>query len=285
MTGFIHQTQEGIVLLIYQRKYLFLHPIVIGIEMEGAKHCPVRTGLSALGNLLKEGLVGNLPQDFAAAHLRHRFAFSRHSGIFVCQVGVVRAGIQNAQRQSRFTQVKIDLCHSGLRRVRKIDAYHAANAGCHLIHQTAGLSKIDVFHPLSDLSDFNGRNLAFFQEQFVQDCPHQHFKGSAGGHTTSLGDIGRHIHIQPGQLRASLRKRGAGAPQNGRAGVFLAFLFLQIRKVNDTQVVAFAFQPQLTQVIGTHSCDHIYIDTTGQHPAVLVIGVISSDFGAPGGAE
>ena len=253
--------------------------------MEGAKHRPVGADLTALRNFLKEGLVGNLPQDFAAAHLRHCFAFRGHSSIFVCQVSVVCAGIQNAQRQSRFTQVKIDLCHSGLIWVSKADAYHAANAGCHLIHQTAGLSKIDIFHPLSDLGDLNGRNLVFCQEQFVQDRPHQHFKGSAGGHTTSLGDIGRYIHIQPGQLCASLRKRGAGAPQNGRAGVFLAFLFLQIRKVNDTQVVTLAFQPQLISVIGTHGCDHIYIDTTGQHSAVLVIGVISSDFGAPGGAE
>lgn len=41
----------------------------------------------------------------------------------------------------------------------KVNIYHTANAGCHLIHQAAGFTKEYIFYKLTHLCNFNGRKL------------------------------------------------------------------------------------------------------------------------------
>ena len=72
-------------------------------------------------------------------------------GIFVGQVGVVGTGIQDAEGEARLREVHGHRLHDGLGGVGKINGDDVAHAGSHLVHQAAGLAKVDILCPLACL--------------------------------------------------------------------------------------------------------------------------------------
>ena len=195
---------------------------------------------------------------------------------------MVCTGVQNAQRQTGLGKVHLHRLHVGVCLVGKVDGDNVAHAGCHLIHQAAGLAKVDILCPLADLRNGDGGDL-FGHEAVVQDHADQHLKGSRGRNTAALGHVGGDVHVQTGQLCAALTEGLALAAQQGSGGVLLLLAGGQVVKVDDAQVVPLALHAQLVQAVGGGSSDHINIHAACQHTAVLVVGVVATDLGAAGG--
>ena len=282
MAGLVDQTQESVKIALAQGSYLFCHAVVIGIDMEGAQHGTVAALLATLRKLCKESLKRHIPQHFAAAHSSHGAALGGHSGIFVGQVGMICAGIQNAQGKACLGEIHGHRLHIRVGRVRKINGNNVANAGSHLIHQAAGLAKVDVLCPLADLRDLDGGDF-IGHEAVIQDHADQHFKGGGGRNAAALGHVGGNVHIQTGQLCAALTEGFAFAAQQREGSVFLFLAGSKVIKADHTQVVAFALHAQLVQGVGRSGSDHINIHAAGQHAAMLVVGVVAADLGAAGG--
>ena len=195
---------------------------------------------------------------------------------------MICAGIQNAQGKACLGEIHGHRLHIRVGRVRKINGNNVANAGSHLIHQAAGLAKVDVLCPLADLRDLDGGDF-IGHEAVIQDHTDQHFKGGGGRNAAALGHVGGNVHIQTGQLCAALTEGFAFAAQQREGSVFLFLAGSKVIKADHTQVVAFALHAQLVQGVGRGGSDHINIHAAGQHAAMLVVGVVAADLGAAGG--
>ena len=89
---------------------------------------------------------------------------------------MVGTGIQDAQGQACLGKVHLHRFHIRVGGVGKINGDDVAHAGSHLVHQTAGLAKVDILRPLANLCDLDGGDL-FGHEAVVQDHADQHLKG------------------------------------------------------------------------------------------------------------
>ena len=59
----------------------------------------------------------------------------------------------------RVREIHLHRLHIGVGRIGKVDGDNVAHAGGHLIHQAAGLAKVDVLCPLADLRNGDGGDL------------------------------------------------------------------------------------------------------------------------------
>ena len=195
---------------------------------------------------------------------------------------MVCAGIQDAQRQPCLGEVHLHRFHIRVGRVCKVDGDDVAHAGSHLVHQTAGLAKVDILRPLANLCDLDGGDL-FGHEAVVQDHADQHLKGGRGRNAAALGHVGSNVYVQTGEGCTPLAERFTLAAQQGHGGVFFLLAGSKVSQVDDAQIIALALYPQLVQAVGGGSSDHVNVHAAGQHAAVLVVGMIAADLGAAGG--
>ena len=277
-----HQLQKGIKVALAQGSYLLGHAVVVGVEVESTQHGAVAALLAASRNICKEGLERYVPQHLAAAHSGHSAALVGDGGVLIGQVGVVCTGVQNAQRQTGLGKVHLHRLHIRVCLVGKVDGDNVAHAGCHLIHQAAGLAKVHIFSPLTDLCNGDGGDL-FGHEAVVQDHTDQHLKGGRGRNTAAFGHVGGDVHVQTRKLCAALTEGFALAAQQGSGGVLLLLAGGQVVKVDDAQVVPLALHAQLVQAVGGGSSNHINVHAACQHTAMLMVGVVAADLGAAGG--
>ena len=144
------------------------------------------------------------------------------------------------------------------------------------------MPKVHIFSPLADLCNGNGGDF-FIHEAVVQNHADQHLKCGRGRNAAALGHIGGNVHVQTGQLCATLTESLALAAQQGSSGVLLLLAGGQVVKVDNAQVVALALHAQLVQAVGGGSSDHINVHAACQHAAMLVVGVVAADLGAARG--
>ena len=116
VAGFVDQTQESAEIALAQSGDLFCHAVVVGINMEGTQHRAVAALPAAFRQLCKEGVKGHIPQHLAAAHSGHSAAFGGDGGVFVGQVGMVCAGVQNAQCKAGLGEIHRHRLHIGVGR-------------------------------------------------------------------------------------------------------------------------------------------------------------------------
>ena len=195
---------------------------------------------------------------------------------------MVGTGIQDAQGQACLGKVHLHRFHIRVGGVGKINGDDVAHAGSHLVHQTAGLAKVDILRPLADLCDLNGGDL-FGHEAVVQDHADQHLKGGRGRNAAALGHVGSNVYVQTGEGCTPLAERFTLAAQQGHSSVFFLLAGSKVSQVDDAQIIALALYPQLVQAVGGGSSDHVNVHAAGQHAAVLVVGMIAADLGAAGG--
>ena len=182
---------------------------------------------------------------------------------------MVCTGIQDAEGKACLREIYLHRLHIGVGRIG--------------IHQAAGLAKVDVLCPLADLRNGDGGDL-FGHEAVVQDDTDQHLKGGRGRNAAALGHIGGDVHVQAGEGSTTLLESLALAPQQGHGGVLFLLAGSKVAKVNDTEVIALALHTQLVQAVGGSGSDHVNVHAAGQHPAMLVVGVVAADLGAARGA-
>ena len=75
---------------------------------------------------------------------------------------------------------------------------------------------------------------------------------------------------------APLGEGGALAAQQGGGGVLLFLAGLEVVQINDAQIIALALDAELVLVVGGCGGDHVDVHAAGQHPAMLVVGVVAA---------
>ena len=221
-------------------------------------------------------------KDIIRFHTIYWPIFLMALGVELPKHGVVGTGIQDAEGEARLREVHGHRLHDGLGGVGKINGDDVAHAGSHLVHQAAGLAKVDILCPLADLCNGDGGDL-FGHEAVVQDHADQHLKGGRGRNTAAFGHVGGDVHVQTRKCCAALTESFAFAAQQGSGGVLLLLAGGQVIKVDDAQVVPLALHAQLVQAVGGGSSNHINVHAACQHTAMLMVGVVAADLGAAGG--
>ncbi len=82
---------------------------------------------------------------------RHGSHFQSNGGVVIGQIGMAGAGIDDAENMAGLGKIIICLPHYRSGGVPEVNGYRAADGSPHLVHQAAGLAKIDVFGVLTDL--------------------------------------------------------------------------------------------------------------------------------------
>lgn len=98
--GLVHEAEEGVEVAIVECSHLLCHTVIVGVDVEGTEDGAVAALPAALGQLCKEGLERHIPQHLAAADSGYGAALSRDGGVLVGQVGVVCAGVEDAEGQT-----------------------------------------------------------------------------------------------------------------------------------------------------------------------------------------
>ena len=101
----------------------------------------------------------DLQQVILAEESTQFLQFPGNGGIFIGQIGVVCAAVDDAQVITFFLEIKVDLLNDWVFRISKVNVDHAAHRRCHLIHQAARLTEVYILGVLSDLSNLNGAEL------------------------------------------------------------------------------------------------------------------------------
>ena len=98
--GLVHEGEEGAEVAIVECGHLLCHTVIVGVDVEGTEDGAVAALPAALGQLCKEGLERHIPQHLAAADSGYGTALSRDGGVLVGQIGVVCAGVEDAEGQT-----------------------------------------------------------------------------------------------------------------------------------------------------------------------------------------
>ena len=249
--------------------------------MDGAQDGAVGGGGA---DVLESGvkLLGiHLPEHFFAEEGGHLAALHGDGGVLVGEIGVVGAGVHDAQRVAQRAEIQRQVVHHGIGRVLEVDEHHAAHGGGSLIHEAGGLAEVDVFGVLADLGDGHGGEL-LTKEQLIEDGADEHLKGGGGAQAAAGEDGGAHLGVEALELGAALGEGGGHAADEGGGGVFLLGVDGEVGQVNLHRGVAFGGHGDDAAVIEGHLRHGFQVDGGSQHAAVLVVGVIAADLGAAG---
>ena len=267
-----------------QGLHLLLHPPILLVDVDGPQRGPV-PGLPAQHRQGRVKLaLRNLPENALAEVGADLPQLPGYGGVFVRQIRVVRAAVDDAQSMAGGGEVEVHPLHRRVGVVLEINRHHAAHRGPHLVQQAAGLAEIDVLRVLADLSQLDG-GAPPLKEQAVDDVPHQHLKGRAGAEAAALEDIGRDVGVEPLHAATLALEPGCGAPDDGHGGVHLLRPHLQLVQVHLGHGESLALDADGPVPAGGHGGNHVQIHTARQHPSVLVVRVVAADLRAAGGGE
>ena len=139
--GLVHEAEEGVEVAIVECGHLLCHTVIVGVDVEGAEDGAVAALPAALGQLCKEGLERHIPQHLAAADSGYGAALSRDGGVLVGQIGVVCAGVEDAEDQTGLGEVHSHRFHDGLCGAGEVDGDDVAHAGSIWSIRPQGLPK------------------------------------------------------------------------------------------------------------------------------------------------
>ena len=173
--GFLHQPQKFVKIPARKRVRLLRHAAVVIKKMHRAQRGAVARGTAHGGEVFVKRRLVHIAQILLAEHRRDRAHLRRDGGVLVGQRGMVRAGVENAQRVAEGVQVQLHPAHLRRGGVCKVDGDHAADRRRGLVHQPAGLAEIHILRPLPDLRDLHRRKLRI-AEEVIEDRSDQHLK-------------------------------------------------------------------------------------------------------------
>ena len=215
--GFLYKLQKRIHVTGFQCFSLFQYTAILLINMDCSENCPVRNLAAKFWQRGIERIRWDLPQHFLSEKSSDFSHFCGNGGIFIGQVCMICATVDNTQGITCFCQVKVNFVDDRFLGIFKVNIDQTANRGYHLIHQTAGLTKVHIFCVLTNLRDFHCRQL-LIEEQLIQDGSEQDLKSCRGTETTAGKDGGVDYRIKALKLRTSLDKAVSDAAnQCGRA--------------------------------------------------------------------
>ena len=112
------------------------------------------------------------------------------------------------------------LPHYGVGGIGKVDGHRTSYRRAHLVHQAAGLAKVDVLRILADLGDVHRRESPAAAEA-VEDVSDQHLVGGGGGQPGAGEHIGGDVCVKSCGRIALFLDFGRHSPHKGCGGVAL----------------------------------------------------------------
>lgn len=106
--GFPNKAKKGVKITVSQHLLLRQYPPVLIPHMDCPQDSAVSRGGPQVGEPVPEIIFGYVPQKFSAKEGTHGFQFPGNGGIFIGQVGMVRPGINDAQRVPGRGKIEID---------------------------------------------------------------------------------------------------------------------------------------------------------------------------------
>ena len=258
-----------------QGLHLTAHATVIVKDMDGAQHGAVARISAQPRQLLIELVLRNVAQVFFPKKFADSFQLRRNGRVLRGQVGVVGAGVDDAQRMAAGRKVKGHRRDHRRSRVGKVNGNDAADGAGGLIHQAAGLAEVDVFRILPDLRKLHRAELPV-QKQAVADRRHQHLKGSRRGKPAARQHVGLHIGVEAAGRSAQCgHPRSHAAHQCRRRARFLRPRRKAVQR-HDAQGVALGLHADLPGAVGGDRRSCVKVHRAGQHEPVLMIGVVAA---------
>ena len=205
--------------------------------MHRAQHGAVAALLSHLGQARIEIFFWHIAQHMFAEHARHCAHSGGDGGILVCEICVIRARVDDAERIAGLLKVKRQLLDHGPGRVPEVDEHHATHARRRLVHQTTGLAEVDVLGVLADLRNFHGgERLA--KKQLIENRADEHLERSRTRQSASGQHARAHRRVKALHVCAAPHKfRRHTANQRG-GGVFFILMNAQIVQIDLDRRVA-----------------------------------------------
>ena len=197
---------------------------------------------------------------------------------------MVAARVDDAKLVARMGEVEVHLFNDGLLRVLKVDRDEAAHRAAHLVHEAARLAEIGVFGVLADLGDLHrGRRAARVEavEHRADDRLERGRRGEAGALEHAGGGVG----VEAADAVAEGGKLGGHAADEGGGGVLFTLPHRRVGEVDGVHREARRLDTDDVVVVPAGHRDHVEVDARGQHPSLLVVGVVAAHLGAPRGAE
>ena len=253
--------------------------------MEGAEDGAVAYLLAESGSGGDDLLGSNLAEDRLTEVGGHGLHLGGDSGVIVGEVGVVAAGVDDAEVVARGGHVEGQSLDDRGGGVGEVDGHDTAHGAGYLIHETAGLAKELVLGVLGDLGEGDLVHTALVVEVGEDGADHI-LKGGGGGQTRALEDGGHGAGVKAAHGVAVIDKASANACNEGGGGAELGRVRLIIG--SDLHgILAEALAPEADDTIGAgggHSQD-IQADGGGDDTAVVVVGVVARQLTAAGHGE
>ena len=253
---------------------------VVVVDVHGPEHGPVPSLPPQDWESRQKLLLRHLAQDALAEVGADLLELPGHGGVLAGEVGVVRAAVDDAKGVAGSGEVEVHPLHHGVGVVLEVDGHHAAHRAPHLVQQAAGLAEVDVLRVLPHLGKLYGR-AAPVKEEVVHDFTEKDLKGGAGAEPAPAQHTAHDIGVEPRQVRALPPEPGRNAPDDGGGGVALALPDVQAVQLHHHRRIPLALHPDDVLPIEAHRRDGIQINARGQDPAMLVVGMVAADLGAP----
>ena len=175
-SAFPDKLQEAFKIALFQSRHLLGHSGILLIEVDTPHHRPVAAGLAQFRKSGIKFFLIHPAQNLLPKPGGNSLDLTGDRRVFLRQIRMVRAGIDDAQRVAAGGKIKGNGFDHRLILVVKIDIYQISHGRGHLIHQSAGFSEIHIFRILADHSylRLGGSSI---KEQMVDDRAHQHLKG------------------------------------------------------------------------------------------------------------
>ena len=252
--------------------------------MNRTKHRPVTAGLAKLRNPGVEVRLVDLGQHFFAELGADRLQFSGNGGIFIGQIGMTGLAVNDAQGMTAGGEIEVHRVNHRVVLVQEVNAHQIAHSGSHLIHQAAGLAEKHILCILANLGNFRLGNFSV-KEQSVDNGADEDL---ISGRRTQAG-AGQHCGLTVGvkapDIAAHLVEPGCHTPYQGGRGVDLTLHRRQFRHIHLAHGITLGQNPDNLGSIYPHRSPGIQIHGSGQHPAPLMVRVVTTDLRAAGGRK
>ena len=173
----------------------------------------------------------------------------------------------------------LDLWRSRVGKIGKKDTAHGAGQ---LVQQAAGLSEIGILRKLADPGQRRGIKAAAILR--VENNRHPHLKGRRAGKPRAAEHIAGCVGIEAADAEPLGAEAIGNAPDEACRVGALALLRLGLGQVDDVQFVeAPGFDPDEAVLVPGRHRHEVKGDSTRKAVAVLVVGVVAAQLGAPGG--
>ena len=223
MPGLLRNAQEPREVARVQRVSLARRALVLRKEMDGAQDGTVADLSPQLRDRRAELSFGHVAQDGFAEECGNRSHFKGNRGVFVRQVGMVRARVDDAERVPRLREIIIDLVHLGAFDIREVNRDRRSDRRRHLVHQPAGLPKIHILGILSNLRQLHRRQRVM-AEQVADDNAHHHLIRRRGRQTGAAEYIGADVSVEAADGIAQAGNLGGNAAHQRRRRIALALV-------------------------------------------------------------